>query len=974
MTTRAAAPLHQAMRPCGPVVDAREAARIRRLLSKAAEAGGWSEALALAWPSLAPVFAASPYLARLSSRRPDSLRHVLLTSPETALEQVLTAVEACGAEDAEGVLRRAKADAHLLIALADLGGVWSLEQVTGALTRLADAAVAAALRVAAGRERARGRLLPAGEGGDVPGFFLVAMGKHGADELNYSSDIDISAFYAPERLPTAPGVDARRFASRLIQSVASLLQDRTADGYVFRVDLRLRPDPSSTPPATAVEAALDYYETVGQNWERAAFIKARVCAGDLAAGADFLRQLQPFVWRRSLDFAAIEDVKSVKRQIHAVRGGEAMDAAGADLKLGRGGIREIEFFVQTQQLILGGREPALRSPRTREALAALTASGQVAPRAAAELDAAYVRLRTLEHRVQMLDDEQTHRLPAEDDHRRRVAALAGAGGLRRFDRAVSAMLRRVNRRYAELFVDDESLSSPHGSLVFTGVEDDPETLRTLQRLGFREPQPVSAAIRAWHHGRIGATRSERGRELFTRLAPRLLEACGESGAADAAFVRFARFFAGLSAGVQVQALLLARPEVLKELVQVLAYAPRLGDLLARHPSTLDAMLDPSGGEAADAAVAAAAQPVRGDFEGVMNALRRVRREQALRLGFGLLNGALDPDRAGSAYAALADACLTAVAEAALDDVLRVAGPMAGRVAVVALGKAGSRELTAGSDLDLMVVYDAAPGAISGKRSWAADTLYSRFCQRLTAGLSSPTAEGVLYDVDLRLRPSGGKGPVAARLSSLSGYYEAEAETWELMALTRARTVWARPVEFQEAVDATLAAALRGAAHRRSVDEDVWAMRRLMERERGPAGFWDLKHAEGGLIDAEFAAQRMRLRSGTRGGTAEALTDAAASGAATAGEADALATAWRLHQRLSQVMNAAFEEPPDPANEPPAFQRLLARTGGTRDYRSLVLRLSRARRRARRALATLLHATETDATAVQASRATDPEPP
>ena len=373
----------------------------------------------------------------------------------------------------------------------------------------------------------------------VQGLFCLGMGKLGAHELNYSSDIDISIFFDPQMLSLAPGVEPQTFATRFTDRVAAILQARTAEGYVFRVDLRLRPDPSSTPNAVSLPSAFFYYESVGQNWERAAFIKARAIAGDLALGESFLHELRPFIWRRNLDFAAIADIHSIKRQIHAHKVDERLTAAGADLKLGRGGIREIEFFVQTQQLILGGRQPSLRHRETLATLHALSDHGHVTRDDATTLEAAYRELRALEHRAQMIADEQTHRLPENADQRKAIAALAGFSRLPSFDAAVSRTLRTVNAIYARLFAGEEELSSEQGSLVFTGVEDDPETLATLGRLGFKEAAKVSAMVRSWHHGRIGATRTERGRELFTRLAPRLLDACSATGAPDIALARFA---------------------------------------------------------------------------------------------------------------------------------------------------------------------------------------------------------------------------------------------------------------------------------------------------------------------------------------------------------------------------------------------------------------------------------------------------
>src|SRR6185437_6670940 len=580
------------LKPCGPVVDAKAAERVRGAVAEAL----WTPRLEQAWPALAPMFAASSYLASLARRDPARLDGLLASAPDASLEAILRRTAGAAVLDAvtaPGRLRGLKAELHLLTALADLGGAWALDQVTGALTRFPDAAVAAALRVAARGELEAGRLTRLGEGaeGPVPGWFCIAMGKQGAFELNYSSDIDVSVFFHPDRMPIAPGLDPQAFAVRLTHRLADLIQARTEDGYVFRMDLRLRPDPASTQPAVPVPAALDYYESVGQNWERAAFIKARPCAGDAPAAEAFLDELLPFVWRKNLDFAAIADIHSIKRQIHAHKVDERMTAKGFDVKLGAGGIREIEFYVQTQQLILGGRNPELRSRRTLDALAALAEAGQVTPETCAELTEAYLRLRAVEHRIQMLADEQTHKLPESDAERMRVAALSGYAQLRSFDAAITRTLKGVNARYAELFPSEEPLSSRFGSLVFTGVEDDPATLATLKRMGFSNPPAVAATIRSWHHGHIPATATARGRELFTRLAPRLLEAAHATGWPDTAFARFRDFFSRLSSGVQLQSLFLAQPGLFELIVQVMAFAPRLAATLARRPAAIDAMLD-----------------------------------------------------------------------------------------------------------------------------------------------------------------------------------------------------------------------------------------------------------------------------------------------------------------------------------------------------------------------------------------------
>jgi glutamate-ammonia-ligase adenylyltransferase len=936
------------LQPCGPVVDPAAADRAREVVGALG-----------AWEALAPVFAASPYLARLAVRRPEDLAAILAGDADATLAELLAeTAEAADVEDGGARLRRLKGRLHLLTALCDLGGVWDLDQVTGALTRFADAAVRAALALAARALADRIEVGP--HENPVPGYFVVALGKMGAFELNYSSDIDISVFYEPDALPLKPGVEPQALATRLTQALAGLLQDRTTEGYVFRVDLRLRPDPLSTPPAVSVDQAMEYYESVGQNWERAATIKARICAGDAAAGQAFLNELSPFVWRRNLDFAAIADIHSIKRQIQELRPDARLAAPGADLKLGPGGIREIEFFVQTQQLILGGRQPNLRSPRTLDALRSLADAGHVSADAAADLAADYRTLRGLEHRVQMIADEQTHRLPANERERRRVAALGGQGDLRRFDAQVVRTLKSVGRRYGELFAGEESLSSRFGSLVFTGVEDDPQTIATLKRMKFGDPRAVAATIRAWHHGRIPATRTERGRELFTRLAPRLLDAIAATGAPDVAFERFGEFFASLSVGVQVQSLFLAQPRLLELIVRVMAVAPVLARRLARRPATLDALLDPA--FFAPLAPMEAIPPPLLDadgFEAAMDAARRLRRERAFQVGLQVIAGTASAAQAGEAFADLADVCIGALSAAALAQTVRQGGSFPGDVAVVALGKCGSREMNGGSDLDLMTFYEpASPHAASADKGWAAATFYGRFTQRLITALSAPTSEGELYDVDMQLRPSGTQGPVAVSFAAFDHYYGGEAETWEYLALTRARIAWASSPAFAARAAAAIEAKLRAPRDPVRTAADVLAMRELLARERPPAGFWDLKLVEGGLVDIEFAAQFLQLIHAPAGGplrqnTAEAIEALGEAGLAPAGALADLASAWRLQQDLSQLLRVAIAKDADPELESRALRALMAKAAGVRDHRALRAALARRREAAHRALYDLL---------------------
>ena len=940
---------------------------------KVARRSGWADELEAAWPALAPVFSASPYLGGLARREPARLRRVLSQDPAVRLKAILRAARACArgaeVEAGERQLRDLKSELHLLAALADLGSVWDLEDVTGALSRFADAAVASAMGLAAGEALAAGRLTRLGEGaeGPLPGLFCIAMGKHGAFELNYSSDIDISVFYEPDALPLAPGVEPAPLAIRFAERVAGILQKRTVDGYVFRVDLRLRPDPSSTPVAVPLGAAFEYYESVGQNWERAAFIKARVAAGDMDQGRAFLDALSPFIWRRNLDFGAIADIHSIKRQIHVYKADDRLAAKGADLKLGRGGIREIEFFVQTQQLILGGRHPALRSSRTLEALRALGDAGHVARTTADEMALAYMTLRALEHRVQMVGDEQTHRLPQNDPERRRVAALAGYADLRAFDAAVGRTLKTVNRRYGELFAAEEALSSRLGSLIFTGVDDDPETLLTLGRMGFSDPEGVSATIRGWHHGKIAATRSERGREVFTRLTPRLLEAARATGAPDPAFARFCDFFAALSSGVQVQSLFLAQPRLFELVVRIMALAPRFARTLARQPAALDALLDPSFFAPIEAPRDfSAAIATAGTFEASMDVARRLHRERTFRVAVQVLGGVASAPAAGRAFADLADVLIEGLSQAALHEVEAGAGRFPGEAAVIALGKCGSREMTATSDLDLMTLYwPLRPGATSASKGWSAETFYARFTQRLVTALAAPTAEGGLYEVDLQLRPSGTKGPVAVSLAAFESYYGGEAEVWEFLALTRARVIWATSPSFGQTAAAAIEAALRQRRDQSAAATAVREMRDLMALERPPSGFWDMKLNAGGLVDIEFCVQYLQLIGAGEGGplrqnTAEALNALERGACAPAGALEDLRLAWKLQQNLSQLLKVAIEDDTDPAAEPAALRSLLTKAGDARRFADLKATLERVRKAAHIAFRAVVWAPATEA--------------
>jgi glutamate-ammonia-ligase adenylyltransferase len=914
----------------------------------------------------------SLFLWSLIAEDPDRLARLLAAPPEDALAALIEQIAARRDDDEDALkraLRRAKHEAALLIALADLGAVWDVVATTEALTRFADAAVAAGVRFLLRREAREGRLALDADAADIgvgSGFVVLALGKHGARELNYSSDVDLIALFDARSPALPPDVEPTPLFVRVVQALTRLLHERTPDGYVFRVDLRLRPDPAATPVALSTASAIAYYETLGQNWERAAMIKARPAAGDLDLGARFLAELAPFVWRKYFDYASIADIHAMKRQIHAARGHEQVTVAGHDLKLGRGGIREIEFFVQTQQLIFGGRRPSMRGARTLDMLSQLHAEQWVSAEAVADLSAAYVFLRRLEHRLQMVADEQTQRLPFETAPLTRFARFCGYARLDRFAGALTGHLKRVERHYARLFEDAPKLDLEAGSLVFTGVVDDPETLTTLRRLGFQRPEAAAETIRGWHFGRRSAVQSARAREVLTELTPALLAAFAGSGDPDAALVAFDSALSHMLGAVELLSILRSNAPVRELFGDLLGGAPRLAEVVARRPHVLDAAIDPGRiaaiGESLDQArMAARVDAFLASAKNVENTLDRARdfaAEEMFLIGVRLLSGALDPERAGQAYSALAQALVHAllkrVAAAFACDHGKVNG---GRVAVLAMGKLGSREMTAASDLDLIVIYDFpdAAGDSDGARPLPAGLYYARLTQRLLAALTAPTRAGKLYDVDLRLRPSGGKGPLATQFSAFRLYQANEAETWEHMALTRARVV-AGDKRLGEEIAATIAAVLTRRRDKTKLANDVRAMRDLIAREKGDQDPWDLKLVSGGLIDVEFVAQYLTLAEAGRVpalldvSTRATLAAAAEAGVIARADADALIAAHRLYTDATQVMRVAVAGRFDPATAASGVKRRIAAAAALPDFESLQGAVGEAREAVRRAYA------------------------
>ncbi|HEX6978531.1 MAG TPA: bifunctional [glutamine synthetase] adenylyltransferase/[glutamine synthetase]-adenylyl-L-tyrosine phosphorylase [Alphaproteobacteria bacterium] len=899
------------------------------------------------------VFGNSPYLSHCLIQDPAFAVRLLREGPDPVIRAVLRDIRAFNRPDTDTrglmtALRQAKRRVALAVGLADIGGQWPLHQVTGALSDFADAAVDAAAAHLLREVAASGgiRLAHPDDPCRDSGLVVLGMGKLGGRELNYSSDIDLIILYDAERIATDDPDALQKTFVRLARNLVKILDERNSEGYVLRTDLRLRPDPASTPLAISIEAAELYYESLGQNWERAAMIKARPVAGDLAAGAEFLRRLTPYVWRKHLDFAAIQDIHSIKRQINAHRGGGTVALAGHNIKIGRGGIREIEFFAQTQQLIWGGRDPSLRSPGTCAALAALAAAGRVEQQIASELVDAYEFLRRVEHRLQMINDEQTHTLPADGPAMEALAVFLGYADAATFGDAMLATLRRVERHYAELFEEAPTLSGP-GNLVFTGTDDDPATLETLASMGYRDAKKVAATVRGWHHGRYRAMRSVRARELLTELMPRLLRAFAGAYQPDAAFLRFDQFLGRLPAGVQLFSLFHANPALLDFVAELMGSAPRLAEALSRHPQILDGVLTPGffetlPGRDALADDLSSALALARDFQDVLDICRRWKNERQFQVGVHLLRGRASAEVAGAALADIADVVLGALQQAVETEFARSHGRVpGGEMVVIALGKQGSREMTVTSDLDLILLYDAPPSVevSDGDRPLHVSHYYTRLSNRFINAITALTGEGRLYDVDMRLRPSGTKGPIATSLEAFTTYHRESAWTWEHMALTRARTVCGPP-DLQRRVGQVIRDVLMRERDPASLVADIANMRARMSHEHAASTPWNIKHWRGGLIDVEFIAQYLQLRHARKNpeilatNTREALEKVRQAALLPDDDAAMLIDALHLWQTLQAVLRLVHEGEFDPRAAPTEIGPLLARAIGAVDFDAL----------------------------------------
>ncbi|WP_135078675.1 bifunctional [glutamine synthetase] adenylyltransferase/[glutamine synthetase]-adenylyl-L-tyrosine phosphorylase [Terasakiella sp. SH-1] len=828
---------------------------------------------------LTALFGNSPFLTHCVLNDISFCTNLLKDGPDKTFDQLITDLNSIWAgqparDEMAKQLRITKRCAALTIALADITQHWTVFQVTEALTTLAEKSLDYAVGTLLREGHNRGYFkLPDPENNPQKGsgFIVLGMGKLGGRELNYSSDVDIIVLFDTDVIETDDPWDLQANMVRITKNLVQMMDDRTSDGYVFRTDLRLRPDPGSTPLAISVLAAETYYESIGQNWERAAMIKARPVAGDIEAGYAFLDILRPYMWRKYMDFAAIQDIHAIKRQINAHKGGHTIALNGHNVKLGHGGIREIEFYAQTQQLIWGGRNPDVRIAPTCKALQALVHAEQVEQHICDELIESYQYLRTVEHRIQMTNDEQTHSIPEDDDAVEHLAIFLGYRDKAAFEKEFIPHLERVETHYAQLFedsVEPNSHADETGNLVFTGGDTDPNTLDYLSSLGFNNAEFVDTTVRGWHHARYRATRSKRSREILTDLMPTLIHALSNTAEPDTAFRRFDEFLSELPAGVQLFSMFQVNPQLLDLVAEVMGEAPRLAEHLARHSGLLEYVLTPDFFTPLPD-VPALKQDLNKvldqarDFQDVLDLSRRWANDRKFQVGVQTLRQIISIKDSGIAQ--------TNIAETILQEMLpRVQNELAvkhgiiegGDMCIVGLGKAGSCDMTATSDLDLVFIYEVPEDVIgsNGERELGVAQYYARLSQRFINALTAPTGEGMLYEVDMRLRPSGNSGPIASSLDAFVRYHEESAWTWEHMALTRARVLCGSEAltnKVEQAIEKTL----RTQRDHDRLLFDVADMRKRMDKEHHTDVVWEIKQYRGGIVDIDFMAQYLQLKFG-----------------------------------------------------------------------------------------------------------------
>ncbi|MCG8621993.1 MAG: bifunctional [glutamate--ammonia ligase]-adenylyl-L-tyrosine phosphorylase/[glutamate--ammonia-ligase] adenylyltransferase, partial [Proteobacteria bacterium] len=884
-------------------------------------------------PHLATAMVTAPYLDQLFRHNMPLVESVLAGKTDTVLDTAhsdftaaMTAAKSAKSansakSDAEvmAAIRTLRKTVNLAVAITDITDTHSVADHLRWLSKAAETAshqLAEYLVATSTLKETAGK------------WCILAMGKLGAEELNFSSDIDLLVLYEAKSVSqnNKNGTGDEEAASRhfiaLTRQFVKLMSNPTEDGIGWRVDLRLRPNPSVTPVAISVMSAIHYYESIARTWERAAFIRARPIAGDLALGEAFLADIAPFIWRRYLDYAVIDDMRMMWQREPKPPG-----LLGYHVKKGQGGIRAIEFFVHIQQLIAGGREKDLRRRGTAEALASLAKKKWITDEESTALTEYYYALRRLEHRIQMGADAHAHQLPRQAEDMLALAHFCGYGTAEEFTKVIEAVTIGVEKNSASVGIRlgvDKAETAAHASASASDIagagddgtiapdppkialgllldqdysesSDDSDALhRSLADMGFDNVASILPICRKWLAGEVAATQSPRAREILTRILPRILQQLSRAEQPTQAFHAFAGLVESLPFGVQLFSLLESNPTIAKIMAAILVASPRLTDELSAHPQLADELLYDEFWQAFDAGhdadtntdvtdvtnvtnasntndstalsttlsvsltEAMAAAP---SFEEALDTLRRILRRWRFRVSVHLVSGRIDCATAGRHLTAIAEAALRSALPIAHKRVIDRHGSIKNAsMLVVALGRLGAREMTAASDLDLVFIHDAPDEAESdGTKPLHAAPYFTRIAQQLINALTAATSEGSAYAVDMRLRPSGKSGPVTLTLASFLHYQKESAWVWEHMALIRARVITGIDHKRLEAeFEAGLGEVLRQPHQADQVLPAVADMRRRITSHKPPKSHRDVRLIAGGLLDFDFFAQAMQL--------------------------------------------------------------------------------------------------------------------
>jgi glutamate-ammonia-ligase adenylyltransferase len=823
------------------------------------------------------IFSNSPYLSEIILKNPDFYISLFKLGFDKSFEDIILNLQNQKFELHEDImrfLRLEKLKTSLLIAIAEITKLWSIEKTTEKLSIFADLAILKAcefLLIDANSKKIiklKDELTPFKN----CGLIIIALGKLGSYELNYSSDIDLSVFYEDNKLEYLGRKTLPQFYIELAQSLTTILSERTKDGYVFRVDMRLRPDPGSNPIAISLKKAEKYYFTVGQNWERAAMIKYRIVCGDKKSGDIFSEFMEKNVWRKSLDFETIEDIHSIKRQIDTKQGLHTNNFYGFNVKLGKGGIREIEFYAQTQQLIWGGRKPDLRRRKTSNALLALAKEGEIEAETANNLIECYRFYRMVEHRLQMVNDDQTHTLPKNEDEMEQIAIFCGFDSSKNFLDALHQRILTVRNYYSKLFETSPSLASnlpeATGSLIFTGIENHPDTLDTLGKMGFKNPDKVSDFVRGWHHGRYKCLVTKKARAQLTKLMPLLFTAFAKSPNPDSAFIHFDEFLSKQPETSQILSMLYLNNNLLDLLAEVFGGYPEIADNLSKNPSLIEYVLAsefykklPDIAElekSLNKEIAASKKDFNTNIETIKNWVN----DRKFRIGIQLVKNEISVELVFKALSNIAETALKAVLKICQKSLEKELGIVKqSKFAAIAFGKFGSKELTFNSDLDLVFIYDTK----TEKQLFEASSYFIQLTSKIVSAMSSITLAGKLYEIDLRLRPLGESGSIATNLKSFEQYYnpdkqQGNAWVFEYIALTRARVI-SLDDKFSAKIQKIIKQKLQHKWNKELLHKEANFIHEKFRKNKKPDNnnIFDIKNAEGGLFDLEFMIRFLQLK-------------------------------------------------------------------------------------------------------------------